>query len=419
MTSATNKTAITEDRAIGEVGLAMLAAGYAVTDVATSLNRIIKTSGDGELSANVLPAAILTDSAEHGARVFGQASGTSLSWDQACKVGELSSAAAAHKTAPADMWADVQRIRAMPSRYGMGAAILGSALMSGGIAVVFGTSLRAVALAFVLGLGVGATMLWAGKFPRLSAILPLLCGFVVSALVIGLGEHIGLGHAPLYAVCAPLVMLIPGATITNAVIELAGGDMVSGGGRMCAGLLTWAMLALGVIAGAAAVGADLNELAKVPAVTLPGWAPWLGLLFMAVGVGLFFSAPFSLMLIIAVVLELTYAVVSLGEIPWNSVVASGLAAALILPACRALQYYLPGLPAIVTFRPAFWLLVPGSLGVVSFTELGAHEAGTSVLLPLVATVVAISAGVQVGAMLSELLVPAGHHQRQHHQAPAH
>ena len=61
------------------------------------------------------------------------------------------------------------------------------------------------------------------------------------------------------------------------------------------------------------------------------------------------------------------------------------------------------LPAIVTFRPAFWLLVPGSMGLASFTQFAGEASGSahSLLFTMAATVLAISIGVQLGAVASE------------------
>ena len=84
-------------------------------------------------------------------------------------------------------------------------------------------------------------------------------------------------------------------------------------------------------------------------------------------------------------------------------VASGVTAAIVLVATRLLERRRHELPAIVTFRPAFWLLVPGSMGLAALTNLAGPTPTTTLILTVAETVLAISIGVQVGAAISEAL----------------
>jgi uncharacterized membrane protein YjjB (DUF3815 family) len=60
-----------------------------------------------------------------------------------------------------------------------------------------------------------------------------------------------------------------------------------------------------------------------------------------------------------------------------------------------------GPPAIVSFTPAFWLLVPGALGLVGVAALlNGDSTGTTTLITRVETMVAIARGVLVGRAIS-------------------
>jgi uncharacterized membrane protein YjjB (DUF3815 family) len=64
----------------------------------------------------------------------------------------------------------------------------------------------------------------------------------------------------------------------------------------------------------------------------------------------------------------------------------------------------PQLARLVLFLPAFWLLVPGSLGLVGVTELAAgRESVTDVALGVMGVVIAISLGLLVGSALGRSL----------------
>ena len=69
---------------------------------------------------------------------------------------------------------------------------------------------------------------------------------------------------------------------------------------------------------------------------------------------------------------------------------------------RLLDPGTPGAPpALVTFLPAFWLLVPGSLGLIGLTQLVAEkgQAGLQTVGDMTFAIVAIALGVMVGVAL--------------------
>ena len=169
---------------------------------------------------------------------------------------------------------------AMPDRYPVWGFVVGNGLVAAGVSMVFRTSWLAVGLDVVLGLLVGTILVGAQRLPRLAGLLPFGLGLLSATVVFGVGQWWGLGQAPLFAVFAPIVVLVPGATITNAVIELAAGDVISGGGRLVAGLVTWATMLVGVLSGAALVGYPPTAAATAPAADSPagrpgsGWWSW-------------------------------------------------------------------------------------------------------------------------------------------------
>jgi uncharacterized membrane protein YjjB (DUF3815 family) len=278
--------------------------------------------------------------------------------------------------------------------------------MSAGIAVVFRTTWWAVALDFALALAVGAALVYGGRVRGLLTVLPFVAAFAVSAVVYWLAADLRWGTTvTLFVVCAPLVVMIPGATITTGVVELAAGDVVSGGGRFVSGLIMWATLAVGIAAGAAV--ADRLAAGGSPVAVVTEWAVLPAVLVIALGVGMFFDASWSLTAVLAVVLSATYGVVALAQTFSSAPVASGIAAAVMFPVLRVVEVFRPRWPAAVTFRPAFWLLVPGSLGLVAITQATTDgRAGAPELLgSVVATVVAIAVGVQIGAVLAALVTP--------------
>lgn len=394
-----------EVEAIGRLGVALLDAGYAVTDV-TRVARAVARSNAAEFTVGALPTGVFVDDGDR-TRVL-VSTGTSFTFEQVGVVGRL--AAEAERGMPwPGLQAGLDRLYTMRPRYPLWLSLLGSGLISGGIAVVLGNPWWAVGVDAVLGVLVGGILTVAGRNQRVAAVLPFFLALAIALLVGLTAAAFGISEVPFFAISAPLVMLIPGAAVTNALIEVSAGDVVSGGGRLVAGLTIWAMLAAGTVAGVAILGGRLDETqvtigsGAVPA--LPSVDPiyaWPAVALLAIGVGLFLSATVPVTLVIAAVLVLAYA----GAVFLTPVLGAGVAAAVtaavLLTGLRLLERGWPSLPAIVTFRPVFWLLVPGSLGLIAVSGLASRSAGSEDMIWTTAsTVLGLVIGVQVGAVASE------------------
>ena len=70
----------------------------------------------------------------------------------------------------------------------------------------------------------------------------------------------------------------------------------------------------------------------------------------------------------------------------------------VTPAAYVVARRPPGPPALVSFLPAFWLLVPGALGLIGVTEYLGKDAlaGVQDFLGAVGSMVAIGLGVLCG-----------------------
>ncbi|MGX5681701.1 threonine/serine exporter family protein [Schumannella luteola] len=392
-----------EVEAIGRLGVALLDAGYAVTDV-SRVAKAVARSNSAEFTVGALPTGVFVDDGDR-TRVL-VSTGTSFTFEQVGVVGKL--AAEAERGMPwPQLQAGLDHLYTMRPRYPLWLSLLGSGLISGGIAVVLGNPWWAVGLDAALGILVGYILTVAGRYPRIAAVLPFFLALAI-ALLVGLTASLaGIAEVPFYAISAPLVMLIPGAAVTNALIEVSAGDVVSGGGRLVSGLTIWAMLAAGTVAGVGILGGRLDDTAVVLG---PGGGPalaavdplfaWPAVALLAIGVGVFLSATIPVTLVITATLLLAYA----GTLVLTPLLGAGFAAAVtaavLLLALRLLERGWPSLPAIVTFRPVFWLLVPGSLGLIAVSSLGS-DGSEDMIWTTASTVLGLVIGVQVGAVASE------------------
>ena len=198
--------------------------------------------------------------------------------------------------------------------------------------------------------------------------MPFVAAFGVALLTALMVKH-DITDPGLRAMIAALVVFIPGVALTTAFLELTEGQMVAGSSRLVWGGTQLGLLAFGIVAGISAVGvpagACLCELRRV----LGSWAPWLGVLVFAVGVTVAHSTPPGAIPSLLVVLYAAWT----GQVIGNALFggyASGFVGAVVMTLVAYLLARLPStMPVYAMFLPGFWLLVPGSLGLIGLTTI--------------------------------------------------
>ena len=104
---------------------------------------------------------------------------------------------------------------------------------------------------------------------------------------------------------------------------------------------------------------------------------------------------------ILLVLYVAYGAQVLGGLVFGGVLSSFVGAAAMIPVAAIVARQNTGPPVIVSFTPAFWLLVPGAPGLVGVAALlHGDSSGMSILTTTVVTMVAIALGVLVGRALA-------------------
>ena len=286
-----------------------------------------------------------------------------------------------------------------PRRFGGPAIVLGTTILTLGLGLMLNPTLTALPAFVVLGLLVGALRWWAARDRMLDMVLPVAASFAVTW---GAFRCAGpwFDAPPLDLVIPALVTFLPGAALTMATVELASGSMLSGSSRLVYGLQRLMLLTFGIALGVELAGLPVGTGDATP---LGAWAPWVGVLVFAVGHLFASSAPLRTFGWLLLVLYVAYAAQVVAGAALGSLGGSFVAGAVVLPVAYAVQERKSGPPVPVTFLPAFWLLVPGALGLEGVTEMiGAdHAAGLGDFLNALLTIVAIAIGVLVGTGLSE------------------
>ncbi|MGJ7507873.1 threonine/serine ThrE exporter family protein [Variovorax sp. GT1P44] len=382
------------------LGHLMLATGGPVGLVETSLRRVARVNRVEHFNVLALPTVVFVNFAEEDSLQieFTAEQGLVLRFDQIEATHELARDAERDPIDPGEGLKRIYAILSMPPRLGLLWGVLGHVLVTVGIALVLRPASDVVGAAAFFGLVVGVLKVLARNRGIITTLLPTVAAFVVALVSLLAAQH-GFAASPIYVLVASLVTFLPGGTLAIATVELAYGDVVSGGTRFVYGLLQLVFLVLGMLAAASLVGLPPDRLLTAPPeAAVRAWAPWLGVLLFGVGHVLHYAARLRTLPWMLALLCVAQAGQLVGNAVFGGYMSGFFAAMLITPASYFVQYRLGGPPAMVTFTPALWLLVPGSLGLIGMAELVGSDrlAGAENFVATLFTIVAIGLGSVIG-----------------------
>jgi uncharacterized membrane protein YjjP (DUF1212 family) len=382
------------------LGSAMVATGQPVSDIEDEVVEVAARLGypDAQIAAG--PTGVTLSLASGEPSTYAGVQG-SLRLDQAAEVRTIRYELLQGSLTIEQAIAALLALPARPPRYPTWLANIGWVGIATGIALILQPGWANVAFGAVGGAVVVALFRLGRRFRLVGTLLPTLAAFVLGCLVFA-GADAGLIEGPLRTLLPPLAVLLPGALIVTAMSELATGDMVAGASRLVFGAVQLLLFTLGIVAAARLFAVPASELTNVRVDELGWWAAPLGLVMITVGIGLLESPSLRLLPWIALTLVLAFTAQSLGQRLSGPVLGSfagALAASLGAYAVEAIR---PRLPRLVVFLPAFWLLVPGSLGLLSTTQIAVDaSASGGTLTGVLGVVTAIALGLLVGSAVAQ------------------
>jgi uncharacterized membrane protein YjjP (DUF1212 family) len=384
------------------VGSAMIQAGYTVETVQDVLRDIAHVNGLPESEVLVFPNAVLVSARGAGQRETGAVAGAGgqLLLSQIDELQRTADAARTGILDPRSTVERVQRIRQITPSYGPLLRVIAYGLLSAALSVLLGASWAGVSVSAVLGLVVGGGLLVSERVPRrYGALITVAIAFLVAVVVFAL-IRLGWGSGILGALLGPLVVLLPGALLTTAVLALSTGHMLSGAGRAAAGAMQLVLLGAGIVTAGTVVGVPDFDFSRNPDLLGP-IAQWIAVAVFGVAICVHRSAPRRAIPWILLVVYVAYAAQVLAGLVVGGILSAFVGALVVTPVTALVARQPSGPAALVSFTPAFALLVPGALGLVSVADmLGGDSAGTASLVATLATMVAIALGVLAGSSLS-------------------
>jgi uncharacterized membrane protein YjjP (DUF1212 family) len=326
--------------------------------------------------------------------------GTQLRLDQFAAVDRLVGEAERGAVSGSQGIVRLEQIQQSAPRFGALGSVLGYCVLTVGLCLVLHPTPSDVIASAVFGLAVGVLRTIASSRPNFRVLVPFIASLLVSVLA-ATAVRQGLIDPALRAVVASLVVFLPGAALTTAVLELAAGQIVSGASRLVAGAVQLALLAFGILAGVEVVGVSSSLVLTVGGERVGDWLQWVGVLVFGLGVATAHSAPRRSLPMLLVVLYSAWIGQIIGSVLVGGVVSAFIGAAVMTPVAYLVGRRPSAMPARASFLAGFWLLVPGALGLIGLTELAADGggAGTNDLITTVWSIFAVAIGVLCGTSI--------------------
>jgi uncharacterized membrane protein YjjP (DUF1212 family) len=302
-----------------------------------------------------------------------------------------------------DIAEGLERLRstlAMKARYGALVAIGGMALIAAGVSLVLAPSLLTLIICLLFGSLVGLIRIAAQRWPAVWPLVPVVSGSVVAALGLTFINE-GAEVTAAGILIPPLAVFLPGTALTVAMIELSAGDIVSGGSRLAFGAVRLLLLVFGIVI----VAQSLHWQGSgtiVPEHTLAPVFRVTGVLLFTTGICLHYSTPKGSWLWLQIVVITAWGTQQLSSLVLGTYLSAALAGGVMVTIAGVLEQRWHAPPLIVSYTPAFWLLVPGSLGLKGFSELAQDnpQAALTDLFIMILIMAAIALGMLAGLLIT-------------------
>ena len=385
-------------RLLVQLGITMVAAGDAVDIIEESLRRIVAAYGVDGLQIALLPTSLFvqTGTGDSAHVQFSSQVAPPLRLDQIDGLYRLVKQLERAEPTPADGLRSLNTVYHQRPTFRWPLRTLGHAVLTAGLVLLLQPTPAGIAAAAALGLLIGLLKL--PRLPTLALIFPIVASFLTAAVVFAAARYL---HAdnPIRLLVAPLVTFLPGGMLAIATMEIAAGQMVSGASRLVNGFVQLALLAFGIVAAGALIRVPRTDFIDHQAAGLGAWAGWAGVAIFAVGIYLHFSAPLRSLPWILLVLFVAFAGQAAGDALFGAQISGFFGAAAMTPVALWVERLPNGPPKLVTFLPAFWLLVPGATGLIGVTKIVGTGLGVAShgLSDVLLTIISISLGVLIGA----------------------
>ena len=253
------------------LGRAQLNAGFPVDTVTSTLKSAAGQYGFRAADVSVFPGAVFLSLDRTHQTLFTAVNEEITRLDQSAAIADVAYRAQQGRIEPQEGIDELERTPLLPSRFPYWATLLGYGLVAAGFALVFRFSWWDPLIAGVLGIFVGVCVRWSAPNPALNVLMTPLLGAACAAIIFVVTRPLRPDVRPIHIVAASLIVLLPGAALTQATMEMASGHIISGGSRMLWAGMQLLLLTAGIYVGAQLAGVGTIDIHPFRQDRLPIW----------------------------------------------------------------------------------------------------------------------------------------------------
>ncbi len=301
---------------------------------------------------------------------------------------------------PAHGSEQIDKILSEPPRYGHLLMTIAYGLASACASRFLGGGLKEIAISAVIGLVIGLVLIATKKYSSLSNIFVPFAAFASSALAAIFSFVFG-AFSVSNASLAGMIVLMPGLTLTVAMIELSTQHLSSGTARLSRAFVVFLGMGFGAAVGNSIIESIFGQTQIARATQLPGWTVILALLMMPLAFTILLRARLHDAVWIVIAGALAFGGSRIG-VKYLGPELGVFVGALIVGIASSYYSHFLDRPQIITQVPGILLLVPGSVGFRGLVALLDEEvvSGIDITFKMILTAVALVAGTLIASIVA-------------------
>lgn len=303
--------------------------------------------------------------------------------------------------------AEIKRIVNMAPRYPSWLIVVCFGVIGFCAGNFLGGAIKEMFASGIVGLTIGLLVQFTGRRREFSRLMEFLSG-LAAAIIAGLLAIPFGGYFTTVPVIAGVIILLPGLTLTIAMVELAMKHVVSGTARLAGAVMVLLVIGFGIVLGQAIVD---HTVGSTP-IVIPAKPPWyfdLGTILVAtVCMSILFQAHLRNAWVMVVAGLIAFYSARYGTMYVGPEVGV-LGAAMAVGVASNLYARIFDKPALMMMLPGLIILVPGSLGLRSL-QLFFDNSTTDAVSTIAAvkssfTVLVVGVALVVGLLLANVVMP--------------